>query len=70
MCRFHFLMSYYRRRWRIEYARIEQYYERADGTYNNLNTGSGMGGNGYARNVPINTIQEREESVSVMVTVE
>lgn len=43
-----------------KYARIEQYYERSDGTYNNLNTGSGMGGNGYARNVPI---QETEESV-------
>lgn len=43
-----------------KYARIEQYYERSDGTYNRLNTGSGMGGNGYARNVPI---QETKESV-------
>jgi len=36
-----------------KYASIEQYYERSDGTYNKLNTGSGMGGNGYAKNVPI-----------------
>jgi hypothetical protein len=42
-----------------QYARIEQYYERSDGTYNRLNTGSGMGGNGYARNV---AIQETDES--------
>lgn len=44
-----------------KYARIEQYYEKEDGTYNKLNTGSGMGGNAYARNVPIDTIQGVDE---------
>jgi len=33
-------------------AIVEQYYERSDGTFNHLNTGSGMGGNEYAKNIP------------------